>query len=125
MMNAENPNSIKPTEANEALTLKRLELLIEFAKFGFRGTLSAGILGILLLMCFAGLQASGKFQMETYGYVMIALIVVVGTVSFGFLSLYQLPNVAARFFKIAELSLTAETKSDKDPTRQPQTGRPA
>jgi hypothetical protein len=52
-----------------------------------------GILGL------AALNAFTNFKIETWGLVAIAGIVLIGTVAFGFFSLWELPRIVARFQK--------------------------
>jgi Zn-dependent protease with chaperone function len=81
----------------QELELERAKLSVEFAKFGFAGTLSAGIIGLLVVLGLAALSAFTTFKIETWGLVAIAAIVLMGVVAFGFLSLWELPRIVARF----------------------------
>src|SRR5262245_52846174 len=72
-------------EKNEADSdLQKTAMLLEFAKFGFTGTLAAGLSGMALILCLAVLDAFTEFEISTWGLVAIALIVLAGGVAFGY-----------------------------------------
>jgi hypothetical protein len=83
----------------QELAFERAKLSIEFAKYGFAGTLTAAIGGILLIFCLAVLSAFTSFKVDTWTIVMIAFSVLVGSVAFGYLSLWELPKIATRIQK--------------------------
>jgi predicted lipid-binding transport protein (Tim44 family) len=93
-----------PTEAvnardsdarREELELERIRLFIDFAKFGFTGTLSGGIVGILLVFGLACLGAFTKFDITGWSLVGMSLIILIGVVAFGYFSLWEFPKIAA------------------------------
>lgn len=94
---------LKRNELNirrQELDLQRITLFIEFAKYGFAGTLGGAIVGMVLVLALAALSAFTSFKMDTWGLLGILLIVLLGTIAFGFLSLWQLPRIVARFQKM-------------------------
>jgi hypothetical protein len=79
----------------EDLELERIRLFIDFAKFGFTGTLSGGIVGMLLVFGLACLSAFTKFDITGWALVWISLIILIGVVAFGYFSLWEFPKIAA------------------------------
>jgi hypothetical protein len=80
----------------QELELERTRLAIEFAKYGFAGTLTAAIVGAVVILGLAIISASTPFKIETWGLVAIAVVIMIGAVAFGYLSLWELPRVFAR-----------------------------
>lgn len=110
-MNATSPQMPTPDAAStehdirrQELEIERLTLFLDFARFGFYGTLGGGVAGILLLAWFATLQAFTDFSLNTWGYAVIAGILAAAVAAFGYFSLWSLPRIAARF-KDFEVSL--------------------
>ena len=95
----------------QELDLQRTKLFIEFARFGFVGTLTGGLVGMALVLALASLNAFTTFKIETWALVGIMFIVLLAVISFGFLSLWELPRIVARFQKM-QLSVNAE-RNDK------------
>ena len=96
-----NPTQNQLTQGNsdaqrEALELERIRLFIDFAKFGFMGTLAGGIVGMLLIFGLACLSAFTKFAITGWELVGLSIIVLVGVVAFGYFSLWEFPRIAAR-----------------------------
>jgi predicted lysophospholipase L1 biosynthesis ABC-type transport system permease subunit len=83
----------------EQLAFERTKLFVEFAKFGFGGTLTAAVGGIILLFCLAALSAFSTYKIDSWVLVVFALVIMVGSVAFGYLSLWELPKVGARIQK--------------------------
>jgi hypothetical protein len=84
--------------------LERAKLFVDFAKYGFYGTLTAAIAGMGVVVVLVVLAAFTTFKIETWALVFIACIIAVGCIAFGYLSLWQLPNIVARF-KETELNI--------------------
>jgi|SRR6266850_908502 len=95
------------------LDLQRAKLFIDFAKYGFGGTLAAGLGGMGLLLSLASLNAFTTVKIETWGLVSIALLIVVGAIAFGFLSLWELPRIVARLQKM-EMSFNSDVRTRND-----------
>jgi hypothetical protein len=94
------------------LELHRAKLFIDFAKFGFAGTLTAAIAGMALLMVLAVLAAFTAFRIDTSALIAIAFTILVGCTAFGFLSLWELPRIVARFQKMQfSVNPTSNTSS--------------
>ena len=81
----------------QELELERARLAVDFAKYGFAGTLTAALVGAGVILGLAILNAFTTFRVETWGLVAIAAIVLIGAVAFGFLSLWELPRIVAKF----------------------------
>jgi hypothetical protein len=94
------PGKARPIEQSEQAQINELreqaQSAFEFAKFGFSGTLRGAFGGMVLVFALAFLQAFTTFKMETYGYVMIAGIVALCVVAFGFLSHRTMPEITVR-----------------------------
>src|SRR5262245_36772524 len=83
----------------EELAFERTKLFIEFAKFGFTGTLTAAVGCIVLVFGLAALSAFSTFKIDSWALVVMSLLILVGLVAFGYLSLWELPKVGARIQK--------------------------
>jgi hypothetical protein len=92
----------------QELEIERARIAVEFAKYGFAGTLTAALVGSAVILGLAILSAFTPFKIETWGLVAIAVIILIGTVAFGFLSLWELPRIVAKF---------RETQFSINPTR--------
>jgi hypothetical protein len=86
-----------PVLLEREIELERARLSMEFARYGFAGTLTAAVLGIILILSLAVLNAFTTFKIETWGLVAISGMVFAGSVAFGYLSLWKIPKVLARF----------------------------
>lgn len=75
------------------------KLFVEFAKFGFYGTLVAALVGAGLILALACLSAWTPFKIDGWALVVIAAIVFLGTTAFGYLSLWQAPSIMAELGK--------------------------
>lgn len=92
------------------LEFQRAKLFIEFAKFGFSGTLTAAIAGMLLVLALAVLSAFTKFTIDTRVLLVMVFGIVVGCIAFGYFSLWVVPRIAAR---IAGMDLTFGDKEQQ------------
>jgi hypothetical protein len=82
----------------QELEFKRAQLDVEFAKFGFSGTLTAGIGGMVLILALAIIDAvSSDFTYGTYGVVGTAICVVLGALGFGAFSHRQRVNLLGKW----------------------------
>lgn len=81
----------------QELQLARIKAFIDFAKFGFSGTLTGAILGMVLVASLAILQATTDFKLETWGYIALALIIVLACIAYGYFSLWALPSIVGKF----------------------------
>ena len=81
----------------QELALEHKRLYFEFARYGFAGTLTAAIIGLLVVLVLAAMNAFTQAKIETWGIVAIAAIVLLGSVAFGFFSLWELPRIAGTF----------------------------
>jgi hypothetical protein len=103
-----------PSLREQEIELERARLSMEFARYGFAGTLTAAVLGIALILGLAALSAFSTFKIETWGLVAISAMVVVGSVAFGYLSLWKIPKIFASFrgtkFSIADAEEAAEER---------------
>ncbi len=76
-------------------TLQVLKARIEFAKFGFKGTLvgaCGSIVAVLLLALIDGWQ---KVSLHSSVYVSFIVGCVIAVIAFGFFSLWSLPEITA------------------------------
>ena len=83
----------------QELDIKRAQLAVDFAKYGFAGTLTAALSGMVLITALAVLEALTDFQLGDLGFVSIGFMIFVGCVAFGYLSLWSFPKIVARFLK--------------------------
>jgi hypothetical protein len=101
----------------EELAIRRFELAIEFAKFGFRGTLAAGISGLILILALAMLDAySSNFRFGTEGVLGTAFLLMAGTVLFGTFSLRQPIRMISKF---GNMQLDVNTARDAETAEKP------
>ena len=89
------------------LSLDELHELIEFGKFGFKGTLWSGIVGMALVLALAVLDAFTDLELGAVGLIGIALLVLTGVVAFGYFSLRKLPAIDVHITKEGEIKLAA------------------
>ena len=91
---------------------KRAQLAVEFAKYGFTGTLTAAIGGLILILALAIIDAvSSEFTFGMYGVLGTSALLVAATLGFGAFSLWQPIKILAKF---GNMSLGVE--SDKTET---------
>jgi hypothetical protein len=100
----------------EQLALERARLFVDFAKYGFYGTLTAAIGGFLLILALACLSAWTSFRMDGWALVAMTLIMVVGATAFGFLSLWQAPSIAAKFGRDLEFAINSRANDNTKKT---------
>jgi hypothetical protein len=81
----------------QELEIERAHIAVEFAKYGFAGTLTAAAIGSGVIVGLAVLSAFTTFKIDTWGLVAIAVVILIGTIAFGFLSLWELPRIVAKF----------------------------
>jgi predicted phage tail protein len=86
-------------QRREELEFQRVRLFVEFARFGFTGTLTAAIVGAALIFALAILSALTTFKIDGWALVAMGVIVLVGAATFVYLSLWHAPNIAAKFGK--------------------------
>jgi hypothetical protein len=80
----------------QRLELEHKRLYVEFAKFGFAGTLTAAIAGLITILGLAALNTFTQTKIETWGIVAVAALVCVATVAFGYFSLWELPKIVTK-----------------------------
>jgi hypothetical protein len=93
MQNPSDQLSIRQQE----LEIERARVAIEFAKYGFAGTLTAAFLGAAVILGLACLAAFTTLKIESWAFVAISFVTMIGTVAFGFFSLWELPRIVAKF----------------------------
>jgi len=94
----------------QELEFQRARLSVEFAKFGFSGTLAAAIVGVALILALAGLSAWTSFKIDGWALVAMAVVILVGATAFGFLSLWQAPSIAAKFGREMQIAISPAKK---------------
>ncbi|EAQ80679.1 hypothetical protein, partial [Blastopirellula marina] len=95
----------------QELELRRGELAIEFAKYGFYGTLSAGICGMLMVLSLSIIDAvSSDFTFGFYGVIGTTLSISIPCVAFGAFSLFHSVRILGHFGKI---KIGVDTSSEK------------
>jgi hypothetical protein len=97
----------------QELELERARLAVEFAKYGFAGTLTAAVIGAAVILGLAILGAFAGLKIDTWGLVAIAAIILIGTVAFGYLSLWELPRIVAKF-RGTQFSINPKAADHKD-----------
>lgn len=98
----------------QQLELEQKKLYVEFAKYGFAGTLTASIIGLLAVVGLAALNAFTDAKIETWGIVAVAVIVLLGAIAFGYFSLWELPKIAGQFSKTKTGISLGPGNKDKD-----------
>ncbi len=96
----------------QKLLLEQKRLFVEFAKYGFAGTLTAAIIGLVTVVGLAALNAFTEAKIATWAIVAIAAIVLLGSVAFGYFSLWELPKI---FGKINATGVDFAAGSAKTP----------
>lgn len=101
--------ALRESVSDRPLTsLERDKLFVEFAKYGFYGTLTFSIIGAALIFGLACLSAWTAFKIDATSLVLMTLIIAVGAVIFGYLSLFVAPRLAIE---------ARGTKIDVDPAK--------
>jgi len=80
-------------------TLDVLKTRIEFARYGFRGTLFGACGSIVALLLLALIDGLLKVSLDASVYVSFIVGSVLATISFGFFSLWSLPEITADITK--------------------------
>jgi hypothetical protein len=93
------------------------KIFVEFAKFGFYGTLVAAMVGAALIFALACLSAWTSFKIEGRALVAIAAIIFLGTTAFGYFSLWQVPNIAAKVYDI-QVGMSADCRPQPQPAKK-------
>jgi hypothetical protein len=83
------------------LEFQRAQLFVEFAKYGFYGTLTFAMVGAVLVLALACLSAFTSFKIDAW-LVAMSGIIAVGSIAFGYLSLWQAPNIIAKWQGLGE-----------------------
>lgn len=97
MTEKENPRDKSLCE--KELELQRLKLVLDFARFGFTGTLTAALVGAALVIALAALSAFTQHEVGDQVLLTLIVIVFLGTATFGILSLGMAPKIAAKIGK--------------------------
>ena len=80
----------------QKLALEHTRLYVEFAKYGFAGTLTVAIGGLLLEFGLAVINAITPAKIDTWVFVAVAVVVLLGSIAFGYFSLWELPRIAGK-----------------------------
>ena len=94
------------------LELERTRVQVDFARFGFRGTLAGGIICVTAILALACLKAFAHLAISDSALVGLAVLFVAATVAFGYFSLWRAPNIVARLGK-TQLSMRSGTAQSK------------
>jgi hypothetical protein len=90
------------------VSLDKLRELVEFGKFGFKGTLWSGISGMLLILGLALLDAFTELDLGAKGLIGMGALVFAGVICFGYFSLRKLPAIDIQITKDGEIKLKAK-----------------
>jgi hypothetical protein len=101
----------------ERLYLEHARLRVEFAKFGFVGTLTASLSGLVVVVILAAFKIFGQANIETWGIVAIAVIILLGSVAFGYFSLWELPRITGRL-NLGGANISAGLTETRIPTHR-------
>jgi hypothetical protein len=101
----------------QELELQRAKVFIEFAKYGFAGTLTVAIIGLVLILGLATLSAFTRFKIETWGLVSMAGMILIGAVAFGYLSLWQLPQIVLKL-RAYQVSVNPSDRRENGSTQE-------
>ena len=94
--------------SDDDVSLEKLRELVEFGRFGFRGTLAAGICGMVLILVLALLDAFTELELGAAGLFGIGVLVLAGAIAFGYFSLRKLPAIDIEITKDGEVKLKAK-----------------
>jgi hypothetical protein len=84
------------TLEKQRLALEYTRLYIEFAKFGFGGTLTIAIAGLITILGLAALNVFTQAKIESWVIFGIAAFILIGSIAFGYLSLWELPRIVTK-----------------------------
>ena len=109
---AEHKNEIELRKlrlAEQKLEIERGKLAVEFAKYGFSGTLTAGIGGMILILALAIIDAvSDDFTFGANGVIWTTVAIGIGCIAFGSFSLSQPIGILAKLGKM-EINVQSKT----------------
>jgi len=81
----------------QELAFRREQLFVDFAKYGFMGTLTAAIVGMAFLLFLAAISAFTPYKVDGFILFGMMFLLLIAALAFGYLSLWALPKIAARF----------------------------
>jgi hypothetical protein len=98
-------------ELRQQYEIRKMELSVEFAKYGFYGTLIGAITAMVILVVLAIVVALGKI--ENGGYILVAFAAVGGiaVVAFGYFSLFNSPVIGVEWDKFKTTIGTSANQS--------------
>jgi len=85
------------------LEIQYARMFIQFAEFGFSGTLKGSLVGVGLIALIALLDAFAGLQIDSWVYAFMSGTIAIIAIPFGYLSLWSIPHFAAEIadkFKI-------------------------
>ena len=87
-------------ELRQQFEIRKMELSVEFAKYGFYGTLAGGVIGMVILLALTIIVAWGKI--EHGGTILVAFAAVLGiaVIAFGYFSLFRSPTIGIEWEKL-------------------------
>jgi hypothetical protein len=91
-------------------------MAVEFAKYGFYGTLVASLAGMVFIGFLALLEGLTKFKLSTE-YVGLALVICIAAVGFGSLSLWMLPRIVATILGMKVVFGDAQEPKEAEPKK--------
>jgi len=99
------------SEPLDDVSLEKIRELMDFGKFGFKGTLWSGICGMALILALAILDAFSDLDLGKFGLIGFGILVLAGVISFGYFSLRKLPAIDITVTQDGEITLKAKKSS--------------
>ncbi len=85
--------NLKELELRQAYEIRRMELAVQFAQYGFYGTLVAAISGMVIVLSLAIVVAWAKIDNGVDMVIGFSVVLVIGVIAFGYFSLFKLPKI--------------------------------
>lgn len=80
-------------QLRQQFEIRKMELSVEFAKYGFYGTLVGALTGMIVVLALAFVVAWGKIAQAALIVVVFAIVLALAVIAFGFFSLFRSPAI--------------------------------
>ncbi|MGH8581994.1 MAG: hypothetical protein ACREWG_04235 [Gammaproteobacteria bacterium] len=89
--------TLKELELRQAYEIRRAELSVQFAQYGFYGTLVATLTGMVIVLALAIVVAWAHVEDGVWMVVAFSIALTTGVVAFGYFSLFKLPKIGVEW----------------------------
>lgn len=93
-------SELRQLELRQQFEIRKMELSVEFAKYGFYGTLVGAITGMVILLALAIVIAVAKIENGGTIMVIFAAVLGIAVIAFGYFSLFRSPIMGIEWGKL-------------------------